>query len=129
MTRLWRYLKGRRAWAAFLILVGTGNAAAQTGGWLLVRNAIDKGIRAGNEHHLMVVVLIYLAVAVVGWILQAVLIRGLAGLGQRMVLGMRRENPLQHLIDGRIVESGRPAELVRAGGPFAELFGDEVVAA
>jgi ABC-type multidrug transport system fused ATPase/permease subunit len=33
------------------------------------------------------------------------------------------------LRDGRIVESGRPAELVRAGGPFAELFGDEVVAA
>jgi ABC-type multidrug transport system fused ATPase/permease subunit len=33
------------------------------------------------------------------------------------------------LVDGRIVESGRPAELVRAGGPFAELFGDEVLAA
>jgi len=33
------------------------------------------------------------------------------------------------LLDGQIVESGRPAELVRAGGVFAELFGDEVVAA
>jgi ABC-type multidrug transport system fused ATPase/permease subunit len=33
------------------------------------------------------------------------------------------------LVDGRIVESGTPAELVRAGGPFAELFGDEVIAA
>jgi ABC-type multidrug transport system fused ATPase/permease subunit len=33
------------------------------------------------------------------------------------------------LIDGRIVESGTPAELVRAGGAFAALFGDEVVAA
>jgi ABC-type multidrug transport system fused ATPase/permease subunit len=33
------------------------------------------------------------------------------------------------LLDGRIVESGTPAELVRAGGPFAELFGDEVIAA
>jgi ABC-type multidrug transport system fused ATPase/permease subunit len=33
------------------------------------------------------------------------------------------------LVDGRIVESGRPAELVRAGGAFAELFGDEMVAA
>src|SRR5690242_3643641 len=33
------------------------------------------------------------------------------------------------LIDGRIVESGAPAELVRAGGPFAALFGDEVIAA
>jgi ABC-type multidrug transport system fused ATPase/permease subunit len=33
------------------------------------------------------------------------------------------------LRDGQIVESGRPAELVRAGGMFAELFGDEVIAA
>jgi ATP-binding cassette, subfamily B, bacterial len=33
------------------------------------------------------------------------------------------------LRDGQIIESGRPAELVRAGGAFAELFGDEVIAA
>jgi ABC-type multidrug transport system fused ATPase/permease subunit len=33
------------------------------------------------------------------------------------------------VVNGRIVESGKPAELVRAGGPFAELFGDEVLAA
>jgi ABC-type multidrug transport system fused ATPase/permease subunit len=33
------------------------------------------------------------------------------------------------LIDGRIVESGTPRQLLLAGGPFAELFGDEVVAA
>ncbi len=32
------------------------------------------------------------------------------------------------LEDGRIVESGKPAELLRAGGPFAALFGDEVAA-
>jgi ABC-type multidrug transport system fused ATPase/permease subunit len=30
---------------------------------------------------------------------------------------------------GRILESGTPAELLRAGGSFADLFGDEVVAA
>jgi ABC-type multidrug transport system fused ATPase/permease subunit len=92
VRRLWRYLRGRHVWAAVLILVGAGNAAAQTGGWLLVRNAIDKGIRPpGNEHHLTVIVLIYLGVAAVGWVLQAILIRGLAGLGQRMVLGLRRD--------------------------------------
>jgi ABC-type multidrug transport system fused ATPase/permease subunit len=33
------------------------------------------------------------------------------------------------LIDGRIVESGKPADLLRAGGEFTTLFGDEVVAA
>jgi ABC-type multidrug transport system fused ATPase/permease subunit len=30
--------------------------------------------------------------------------------------------------DGHIVESGRPADLLRAGGPFAELFAEEVAA-
>jgi ABC-type multidrug transport system fused ATPase/permease subunit len=33
------------------------------------------------------------------------------------------------LLDGRIVESGKPADLLRAGGEFATLFGDEVIAA
>ena len=33
------------------------------------------------------------------------------------------------LLDGRIVESGKPADLLRAGGEFAALFGDEVIAA
>jgi len=91
VKRLWRYLEGQRLWTFVLILVATGNAAAQTGGWLLVRNAIDKGIRARNEHHLAVIVLIYLGVAAAGWVLQAILIRGLAGVGQRMVIGLRRD--------------------------------------
>ena len=33
------------------------------------------------------------------------------------------------LENGRIVETGTPAELLRAGGPFTTLFGDEVAAA
>jgi ABC-type multidrug transport system fused ATPase/permease subunit len=33
------------------------------------------------------------------------------------------------LRDGRIVESGLPEDLIRAGGAFAELFGDEALAA
>ncbi len=91
MKRLLKYLEGRRLLTAAMILVATGNAAAQTGGWLLVRDAIDNGIRAGNEHRLTVVVAIYLGVAAAGWLLQAVLIRGLAGIGQAMVLALRRE--------------------------------------
>ena len=31
--------------------------------------------------------------------------------------------------DGRIVEQGLPEDLIRAGGPFAELFGEEALAA
>jgi ABC-type multidrug transport system fused ATPase/permease subunit len=91
MKRLWRYLEGMKLWAIVLLLVGAGNAICQTGGWLLVRDAIDNGIRAKNVHHLTVVVLIYLGVAAIGWVLQALLIRGLAGLGQRMVIGLRRD--------------------------------------
>jgi ABC-type multidrug transport system fused ATPase/permease subunit len=33
------------------------------------------------------------------------------------------------LVDGRIVESGTPRELLASDGVFAELFGDEVIAA
>ncbi|MGH2972584.1 MAG: ABC transporter ATP-binding protein [Gaiellaceae bacterium] len=32
------------------------------------------------------------------------------------------------LVDGEIVEQGRPADLLRADGPFAALFGEEVAA-
>jgi ABC-type multidrug transport system fused ATPase/permease subunit len=91
MKRLWRYLEGHKLVAFLLVLVAIGNAACQTGGWLLVRDAIDNGIRAGDEHYLTVIVSIYLGVAAVGWLLQAVLIRGLAGVGQRMVIGLRRD--------------------------------------
>jgi ABC-type multidrug transport system fused ATPase/permease subunit len=84
--------------AALMILIGAGNAVAQTGGWLLVRNAIDKGIVVrkhgvivGDEHHLTIVVAIYLGVAAAGWLLQAQLIRGLAKIGQAIVIGLRRD--------------------------------------
>jgi ATP-binding cassette, subfamily B, bacterial len=33
------------------------------------------------------------------------------------------------LLGGRIVESGTPMELLFGGGAFADLFGDELVAA
>ena len=33
------------------------------------------------------------------------------------------------IADGRIAEQGLPADLLGAGGPFAALFGDELVAA
>jgi ABC-type multidrug transport system fused ATPase/permease subunit len=91
VKRLWRYMEGRKGFAGLMVLVGAGNAAAQTGGWLLVRNAIDKGITAGDKHHLTVIVVIYLCVAAGGWVLQAYLIRGLATIGQAVVIGLRRD--------------------------------------
>jgi ABC-type multidrug transport system fused ATPase/permease subunit len=91
MKRLWRYMEGRKGFAALMVLVGAGNAVAQTGGWLLVRNAIDKGITAGDKRHLTIIVVIYLFVAAAGWVLQAYLIRGLATIGQAVVIGLRRD--------------------------------------
>ena len=91
MRRLLRYLEGRRLFTVLMIVVATGNAICQAGGWLLVRAAIDNGITKGDQRYLTVVVGIYLCVAAIGWVLQAVLIRGLAGIGQRVVLSLRRD--------------------------------------
>jgi ABC-type multidrug transport system fused ATPase/permease subunit len=91
VKRLTKYVQGRKLAVALMILVGAGNAAAQTGGWLIVRNAIDQGIVARNLHHLAIAVGIYLGVAAAGWILQAFLIRGLAEIGQAIVIGLRRD--------------------------------------
>jgi ABC-type multidrug transport system fused ATPase/permease subunit len=119
MRRLTRYIEGMRLRALLMVLVATGNAACQTGGWLLVRNAIDKGITARNERHLTIVVGIYLAVAAGGWVLQAFLIRGLAGIGQRMVLGLR-----QDLFDHLTGLSLRYFSQQKAGWIIARLTSD-----
>jgi ATP-binding cassette subfamily B protein len=74
-----------------MVVVATGSAAAQSGGWLLVRAAIDDGIGKGDEHTLTVVVVGYLAVNLIGWLCQLTLIRGLARIGQGIVLGLRRD--------------------------------------
>ncbi len=96
MKRLWQYMEGRKRFAALMVLVGAGNAAAQTGGWLIVKYAIDNGIVARDTHYLTIAVAIYLGVAAVGWVLQARLIRGLATIGQAVVLALRR-NLFDHL--------------------------------
>ncbi|HEY1565247.1 MAG TPA: ABC transporter ATP-binding protein [Gaiellaceae bacterium] len=119
MNRLWSYMEGRKLAAALMVLVGAGNAAAQTGGWLLVRNAIDNGIVARNEHHLTVVVAIYLGVAAVGWLLQERLIRGLATIGQAVVIGLRR-----HLFDHLTGLSLRYFSQQKAGWIIARLTSD-----
>jgi ABC-type multidrug transport system fused ATPase/permease subunit len=112
-------MEGRKLFAALMVLIGAGNAAAQTGGWLLVRNAIDKGITAHNERHLMIVVLIYLGVAAAGWWLQAKLIRGLATIGQAVVIGLRR-----HLFDHLTSLSLRYFSQQKAGWIIARLTSD-----
>ncbi len=119
MKRLWKYMEGRKRFGALMVLVGAGNAVAQTGGWLLVRNAIDKGITPGNERHLTIIVIIYLGVAAAGWWLQARLIRGLATIGQAMVIGLRRD-----LFDHLTSLSLRYFSQQKAGWIIARLTSD-----
>ncbi len=119
ITRLGRYLDGRWPLVAALILIATGSAAAQSGGWLLVRAAIDDGIARGNTHTLTLVVAAYLVVNALGWACQLVLIRGLAVIGQGIVLGLRRD-----LFDHLTSLSLRYFSEQRAGWIIARLTSD-----
>ena len=101
------------------MLAAIGEAAAQTGGWILVREAINRGVVEHDEGFLAVIVAIYLAVQAVGWVLMAVLIRGLAGIGQAIVLGLRRA-----LFDHLTSLSLRYFSEQRAGWIIARLTSD-----
>ena len=119
LSRLGRYLTGRWLLVLGLVLVATTSAAAQSGGWLLVRAAIDDGIAKGDRHTLTVVVILYLALNAVGWICQLVLIRGLAVIGQGIVLGLRRD-----LFDHLTALSLRYFSEQRAGWIIARVTSD-----
>ncbi len=119
LSRLRVYLRGRWLVVAALVLVATGQAVAQTGGWLLVRAAIDNGIAKGDERYLTAVVIAYVALGAAGWALSALLIRGLAGIGQGIVLGLRRD-----LFDHLTSLSLRYFSEQRAGWVIARLTSD-----
>jgi ABC-type multidrug transport system fused ATPase/permease subunit len=85
--------KGLLAWIAFLAAV---SAAAPVAGWHLVEDAIDNGIRAEDERRLTIDVILYVAVNAAAWVLGTLAWRGLASMGQRIVLELRRDL-FQHL--------------------------------
>jgi ABC-type multidrug transport system fused ATPase/permease subunit len=91
LSRLIRYLEGQRLRVAVLLLAAAGEAAAQTGGWLLVRSAINRGIVRHDLTYLGSIVGVYCILQAAGWVLMGYLIRGLAKLGQGIVLGLRRD--------------------------------------
>jgi ATP-binding cassette subfamily B protein len=91
LSRLIRYLQGQRLRVAVLLLAAAGEAAAQTGGWLLVRSAINRGIVRHDLTYLGIIVAVYCLLQAAGWVLMGYLIRGLAKLGQGIVLGLRRD--------------------------------------
>ena len=91
LSRLWRYTEGRRGRAGLVMLFAGISAAAPVVGWHLVGDAIDQGIRAGNETRLHRDVILYIAVNAVAWALGTTTWVMLAGIGQRMVFELRRD--------------------------------------
>ena len=96
LSRLTRYLLGHRLRVAALAVVGVLSAAAPVAALLLVQDAIDEGMRAHDSRRLTRDVLLYLLVNALAWVLQTTLVRGLAAVGQSVVLGLR-EDLFDHL--------------------------------
>jgi ABC-type multidrug transport system fused ATPase/permease subunit len=119
LTRLGRYLIGRRKRVALLGLLGVCSAAAPVTALLIVKDAIDHGMRAHNKTRLGVDVLVYLAINGLAWIMQTSLVRGLARVGQDVVLGLR-----QDLFDHLTTLSLRYFSQQKAGWIIARLTSD-----
>ena len=84
-----RYVADRRGTVALLGLLGIVTSGINVAGWRLVGDAIDNGMRAHDDRRLAIDVSIYVAIAVLGWVLGAILIRGLATIGQLVVVRLR----------------------------------------
>ena len=91
LSRLAIHLRGRRLHVAGLGLVALGAASAPVAALLVVQDAIDNGMRAGDKSRLGRDVAVYLAINAVAWVLQTTMVRGLARVGQDLVLGLRRD--------------------------------------
>jgi ATP-binding cassette subfamily B protein len=119
LLSLRRYVAQHPAWVAGLCVCAIGNACAQTGSWLLVRVAINNGIVAHDKRVLDLTLAAFALVTVVGWVLLAVVTRGMARLGQDVVLGLRRD-----LFDHLTTLSLRFFSEQRAGWIIARLTSD-----
>ncbi|HEV8463105.1 MAG TPA: ABC transporter ATP-binding protein, partial [Gaiellaceae bacterium] len=96
LTRLSRYLEGRWTRVGLLGLLGVASAAAPVSALFVVQDAIDNGMQAHDSARLTRDVVIYLLINALAWIMQTTLVRGLAGVGQQVVLGLR-EDLFEHL--------------------------------
>jgi len=88
LSRLWRYTEGRGRQVAVLGVVSAVAAAAPVTGWVLVGHALDSA-RNGDTDRLTVIVALYVVANALGWILGTFTWRGLAALGQGIVLSLR----------------------------------------
>jgi ATP-binding cassette subfamily B protein len=107
--------------ARFSVLIGAAaaTAAAQVLGWELVRDAIDNGITVNNTTRLYADVAIYLVISAIAWALGSFVVRGLADVGQGIVLALRR-----HLFGHLTTLSLRYFSQQKAGWIIARLTSD-----
>ncbi|HWG55905.1 MAG TPA: ABC transporter ATP-binding protein [Gaiellaceae bacterium] len=91
LTRLLPYAADKRLRLVIVAALAAVSAAAPVAGWHLVGEAIDGGIRGEDEGYLALVVLGYVAVNAAAWLLGTATWLGLAALGQRVVLELRRD--------------------------------------
>jgi len=73
------------------MLLAAVSAIAPVAAWRIVGDAIDNGIRAGDPHRLTIDVIAYLGVGATAWVLGTTTWILLAGLGQQVVLDLRRD--------------------------------------
>jgi ABC-type multidrug transport system fused ATPase/permease subunit len=91
LTRLWRYTEGRHRRLGLIGVLAALSAAAPTAGWIIVGDAVDNGIRAGDESRLTADVLAYVGVNAAAWLLGTATWLLLAGVGQQIVYELRRD--------------------------------------
>ncbi len=119
LLRLGEYITAPRRQLAVLFAAAGLTAAAQAGGWLLVKDAVDNGMRAGDERRLWIDVAVYVAINAIAWALGSYVVRGLAAVGQGIVLELRR-----HLFGHLTTLSLRYFSQTKAGWIIARLTSD-----
>jgi ABC-type multidrug transport system fused ATPase/permease subunit len=116
---VWEYTAGRRRRIALVMLLAALSAVAPVAGWHLVGDAIDSGIETGDEGRLTVDAIAYVAVNAAAFLLGSVTWSMLAGIGQGIVLEVRR-----HLFDHLTSLSLRYFSEQKAGWIIARLTSD-----
>jgi ABC-type multidrug transport system fused ATPase/permease subunit len=119
LSRLWLYTEGRRRRIAGVMFLAAMSAAAPVVGWRIVGDAIDNGIKAHDEGRLATDVIAYVCVGLLAWVLGTTTWLMLAGIGQRMVLDLRRD-----LFDHLTSLSLRYFSQQKAGWIIARLTSD-----
>ena len=119
LSRLGQYLHGQYRRVAFLSVIALLGAAGPVIGLLLVQDAIDNGMKKGDTGRLTRDVIIYLSVNAAAWVLTSAMIRGLARVGQTVVLALR-----EHLFEHLTALSLRYFSEQRAGWIIARLTSD-----